>query len=204
MNNQSPIQVSIMGGSTIGRASLALLLASFPGIEVASMDASELPGIIIWDAGSDLPHLPEYPKDASLIVLTDENEITAFPPGVAGLFSKDESAEALAAAVRQIARGQQYLSSSLALSLIRHTGQSKPIERKNLSDREREILGLLAQGLRNKAIAARLYLSVRTIEGHLDKLYAHLDVHSRTEAEPASTWFPHLSPPTATCPDPDL
>ena len=182
MNNQSPIQVSIMSGSTIGRASLALLLASFPGIEVASMDASELPGIIIWDAGSDLSHLPEYPKDASLIVLTDEIEITAFPLGVAGLFSKDESPEALAAAIRQVARGQQYLSSSLALSLIRHAGQFKPIEQRNLSDREREILDLLAQGLSNKAIAARLYLSVRTVEGHLDKLYAHLGIHSRTEA----------------------
>ncbi len=182
MINQSSIQVSIVGGSTIGRASLALLLASFPGIEVAPMDAMERTGIIIWDAGSDFFHLPENPTGASLLVLTDENDITAFPPGVAGLFSKNESPDALAAAIRQVARGQQYLSSDLALSLIRHAGDPKPVDRKNLSDREREILDLLAQGLSNKVIAARLYLSVRTVEGHLDKLYAHLGVHTRTEA----------------------
>lgn len=84
--------------------------------------------------------------------------------------------------VVQVARGQQYLSPSLSISILRHSGQPKPFERGNLTDREQEILGLLAQGLSNKAIAARLYLSVRTIECHLDKLYGHLGVHSRTEA----------------------
>jgi DNA-binding NarL/FixJ family response regulator len=51
-----------------------------------------------------------------------------------------------------------------------------------LTDREREILALLSVGLSNKAIAARLYLSVRTVEGHLASLYTRLGVHSRTEA----------------------
>jgi DNA-binding CsgD family transcriptional regulator len=180
--NQSPIQVSIVGGNPIDRAALTLLLATFPGIEVITNDSSCSPSIIIWDSGSDLSHIPEIPKGASLFVLTNQVEIAAFPPGVAGLFSKEENPDALAAAIRQVARGQHYLSPSLAISMLRSVGQPKNVETKTLSEREWEIFDLLAQGLSNKAIAARLYLSVRTVEGHLDKIYSHLGVHSRTEA----------------------
>jgi two-component system nitrate/nitrite response regulator NarL len=51
-----------------------------------------------------------------------------------------------------------------------------------LTPRERETLALLTKGLSNKEIAARLSLSVRTVEGHLNRLYDKLDVHTRTEA----------------------
>ena len=51
-----------------------------------------------------------------------------------------------------------------------------------LTERERAIVDLLAQGLSNKLIASKLYLSVRTVEGHLANIYLRLGVHSRTEA----------------------
>lgn len=187
MNSQSLIRVSIGGGSAIDRAALAVLIASFPGINVVSSNAQEAPKVFVWDAGCELSRLPVFQPQPQLIllVLTSKTDIDAFPPGVTGLFSKEEPPEALAAAIRQVARGQQYLSPSLAVSILQHTGDqyiTNPSDLKNLSVREREILSLLSQGLSNKAIAARLYISVRTVEGHLDKLYSHLGVHSRTEA----------------------
>lgn len=185
MDSQPIIRVSIGGGNAIDRAGLAALLAYFPGIEVLASGCQDQPTVLIWDAGSDLASLPNPQPPTLLLVLTNKNDVNAFPPGVAGLFFKEESPDALAAAIRQMTRGQQYLSPFLAISILQHIEKnrsSKAIEFENLSTREQEVLELLAEGLSSKAIAARLYLSVRTVEGHLDKVYTHLGVHSRTEA----------------------
>jgi len=58
--------------------------------------------------------------------------------------------------------------------------REQPIE--PLTDREREVLHLLAQGMSNKDIAQKLYVSVRTVEGHLANIYGKLQIKSRTEA----------------------
>jgi DNA-binding NarL/FixJ family response regulator len=107
------------------------------------------------------------------------------PVDVVGIFAKDETPAALGIAIRQISRGQQYLSPQVALALLRRPQEmidSIPADLDSLTQREREILMQLSEGLSNKAIAARLYLSVRTVEGHLANLYSKLNVHSRTEA----------------------
>ncbi len=170
------------------------LVASLPGLRVVDLDADPPPCVIIWDTGVDdlrtLLHLEQGPR---LLLLTSETRLISLPPGIAGLFSKDESPEALGVAIRQVARGEQYISPSLALAILeRHRGEptGAAVEWEALTERERQVLGLLADGLSNKAIAARLYLSVRTIEGHLAQIYASLGVHSRTEA--ALLAYPHF------------
>jgi DNA-binding NarL/FixJ family response regulator len=139
-----------------------------------------------------MPGAPLGPSNQSsntaLLVLATPSECDELPPGATGLFSIDETPEALGVAIRQVARGEQYLSPLLALALLQRslakTGspESQGLPITELTERETEILALLAQGLSNKAIAARLYLSVRTVEGHLANLYSRLGVHSRTEA----------------------
>lgn len=170
------------------------LVASLPGLRVVDLDADPPPCVIIWDTGSDDLHtLPRFALHSSLLLLTSEARPISLPPGIAGLFFKDESPEALGIAVRQVARGEQYLSPSLALAILeRHRGEptGAAVEWESLTERERQVLGLLAAGLSNKAIAARLYLSVRTVEGHLAQIYAGLGVHSRTEA--ALLAYPHF------------
>ena len=132
-----------------------------------------------------MSHLPPILPETALLLLVQDQIPTALPPGAVGLFSKDEAPEALGVAIRQVARGEAYLSPALALALaqrnIEKTGKPA-LEIDTLTEREREVLALLAEGLSNKAIAARLYLSVRTVEGHLASLYPRLGVHSRTEA----------------------
>ena len=105
--------------------------------------------------------------------------------GATGCLSGYITDAELAAAIRQAARGEVTLSSDLAWAYMNHLAGGEPgmAERyESLTAREQEILRFLCQGLSNKAIAQRLFLSVRTVEGHIAHLYRKLDVHSRTEA----------------------
>lgn len=180
------IRVAIKAQHPLDEAGLIALIAALPGLLLVAAEATPPPSVLLCVPGSsgfvDLP--PHAPETALLLITSD----TTQPPllhDVSGLFSRDETQEALAVAIRQVARGQQYLSPSLALALLetRKTEIPHPtIDLSSLTEREQAILTLLAEGLSNKSIAARLYLSVRTVEGHLAGLYAHLGVHSRTEA----------------------
>ncbi len=180
------VTVAVGSRYSIDRAGLAALVGSLPGLSLVAQDSSPPPQVLVWDTGGEgLERLPPLPLETALLLLVQDEVPKAPPPEVAGLFSKDEAPEALGVAIRQVARGEVYLSTSLALALVQRNTEKigKPaVEINTLTEREREVLALLAEGLSNKAIAARLYLSVRTVEGHLASLYTRLSVHSRTEA----------------------
>lgn len=181
----SLITVAVGGRYALDCAGLSTLLERLPGLRVVPKDARPPPHVLVWV--SDAPdEVPPLAPDTAVLLVVGHTPPTALPTGVAGLFSKDEPPEALGLAIRQVARGDQYLSSSLALTLLQQhpkTDSASPqMDLTALTERERDVLRLLGEGLSNKAIAARLYLSVRTVEGHLASLYAHLGVHSRTEA----------------------
>lgn len=188
--SQRIITVSVICQFPLDQAGWVALLARLPGLEVVPFDSSEPPHVLVFDYGkNESNQLPERSPLTALLLLVPGNECPELPTeasrGVLGLFSKNESVEALSIAIRQVARGEAYLSPALALSLLKRkqSRETLPkIELSTLTEREREVLALLAEGLSNKAIAARLYLSVRTVDGHLSNLYARLGVRSRTEA----------------------
>jgi DNA-binding NarL/FixJ family response regulator len=132
--------------------------------------------------------LPLLKSGTKLLLLTETTNEDSLPDTVYGLFSREETISALAIAIRQIARGQQYLSPTLATAILEKRQSRSRLASPQMSvvdeltEREREIVDLLAQGLSNKLIASKLYLSVRTVEGHLANIYLRLGVHSRTEA----------------------
>jgi DNA-binding NarL/FixJ family response regulator len=178
------LTVAVGGHYLIDRVALSALVSSLPGLQRVALDSIPPPRVLVWDAGAgDTAGLPRLPPETALLLLVTVDDYSNLPSGVAGLFLKDETPEALGIAIRQVARGEQYLSPSLALAMLQHQQAESPyLDLSTLTNREREILALLAEGLSNKAIAARLYLSVRTVEGHLASLYTRLGVHSRTEA----------------------
>ncbi len=178
------LTVAVGGHYLIDRVALSALVSSLPGLQLVALDSIPPPRVLVWDAGAgDTAGLPRLPPETALLLLVTVDDYSNLPSGVAGLFLKDETPEALGIAIRQVARGEQYLSPSLALALLQHRHAEAPaVDVSRLTDREREIMTLLAEGMSNKAIAARLYLSVRTVEGHLTNLYTRLGVHSRTEA----------------------
>lgn len=180
------ISVSIGGGTELERAALAALVASLPGLHVVALE--DKPQVLLWQTRTGTDPFPAVPPGISVLLLTDGSDFESLPEEVAGLFSRDEPPAALGPAIRQIARGEQYLSRSLATAVLQKREPQGPLTESQqsvvgaLTDREREILNCLAEGLSNKAIAARLYLSVRTVEGHLANIYSRLGIHSRTEA----------------------
>ena len=188
--NQQNINVCVICRFPLDQAGLEALLARLPGLKIVPFDSSDPTQVLVFDYGnSGASHLPERSPLTALLLLVAGDECPDLQPedsrGVLGLFSKNETAEALSIAIRQLSRGEAYLSPALALSLLqRKQSREDPpeVELSTLTEREREVLGLLAEGLSNKAIAARLYLSVRTVDGHLSNLYARLGVRSRTEA----------------------
>jgi DNA-binding NarL/FixJ family response regulator len=182
------ITVSVGGGQELDRAGLSALIASLPGLRVVPIDKTPPPQVLVWETETATDGLPSVQSDTAILLLTEDAEYESLPETVTGLLSKDEPPAALGIAIRQVAHGEQYISPSLAIAILQKR-QSKPPPTESerlvidsLTDREREILNLLAQGLSNKLIAARLYLSVRTVEGHLANIYLRLGVHSRTEA----------------------
>lgn len=180
------LRVAAVSRHPLEQSALEALVATLPGLEVVAVDAEPPPNVVIWDGVLDasVAAMPAKPGTAIVLLTTGDGAIDV-RPGIAGLVSKDEGPESLAAAIRQVARGEQYLSLALVPAMLAQLGPDRVPATPDLAvltEREHEILALVGQGLSNKAIAARLYLSVRTVEGHLARLYARLGIHTRTEA----------------------
>ena len=182
------ITVSVGGGHELGRAGLAALIAKLPGLRMVPLEKNPPPQVLVWEVRTGADELPSVRSDTAILLITDDADYDSLPKTVTGLLSKDEPPASLGIAIRQVARGEQYLSPTLATTILqKRQSTSVPTESQRsiidiLTEREREILELLAQGLSNKMIAALLYLSVRTVEGHLANIYSRLGVNSRTEA----------------------
>lgn len=182
------ITVSVGGGHELDRAGLAVLIASLPGLRVVPIDKNPPPQVLVWITSRDADQFPLVQTDTVILLLTEGAAYESLPDTITGLLSRDESPATLGIAIRQVARGEQYLSPSLVTAILQKRQaksgltDSETSTINTLTEREREILEYLAQGLSNKLIASRLYLSVRTVEGHLANIYLRLGVHSRTEA----------------------
>ena len=119
-------------------------------------------------------HIVLYTWDATPAFVQGAHEA-----GVSGIFLKSRTAEALVDALEQIVAG-----SELGFDDVEGDPASRHLE---LSDRESEVLALIAQGYTNARIADELYLSVETVKTYVKRLYAKLDVHNRAQAAIAAS-----------------
>ena len=125
--------------------------------------------------------------DTKVLVLTAhedaEHVIPLLEAGALGYLPKTVSLNELLDAIRATNRGESVLPPAVASVVVQHlAGKREPASETDLTDREMEVLCLLAQGLTNRQIAHELDLSTRTVEAHLTHIYTKLDVSSRIEA----------------------
>jgi len=178
------IRVLLKVSSPALRAGLQALLASDKTIKVVndSLKEENEADVIItsaspasfWDSETDSP------SPAGILLLSDD--LPHIPDlkrssGVWGILPSDSSAEELTAAVHALSQGLIVGAPHL---LFKPEGD--PVERGPLTERELEVLGLLARGLANKQIAVELGISEHTVKFHVSSIYTKLDVTNRTEA----------------------
>ncbi len=126
--------------------------------------------------------------EARILVLTsfaeDDKLFPAIKAGASGYLLKDTLPNELLAAIRAVYRGESSLHPSIALKVLRelHPPPRKEMDDVLLTERETEVLKLIAQGFSNLEIAAKLVLSERTVHSHVNHILAKLHLASRTQA----------------------
>jgi two-component system, NarL family, response regulator LiaR len=172
----------IAGEATSGEAAIGLTLELEPDVVVMDL---HMPGISGVEATR---RLSERGSSARILVLTvstaDADIVEAMVAGACGYLLKDTAPVQIAAGVRAAAAGESMLSAPVAAQLIdRARGAPRaPPDAVDLSEREIEVLRLIAQGRDNAQIAERLLISPTTAKNHVSNILAKLGVKSRVQA----------------------
>jgi two-component system NarL family response regulator len=202
-----PIRVLVVDDQELFRRGLTMLLGVEEGIEVvgeagdgvrgADLAISSAPDVVLLDvrmpkqSGIDTcVQIKEALPTTKIIMLTMSDEeadlYEAVKSGASGYLLKDSSIEEVAQGIRVVADGQSLISPSMAAKLIdEFKTMSKP-ERNGpalkLTERELEVLRLVAKGLSNREVANQLRISENTVKNHVRNMLEKLQLHSRMEA----------------------
>jgi NarL family two-component system response regulator LiaR len=197
-----PIRVMLVDDHTMVRRGLATFLKVFDDLELAGeaangedaiqLCAQVLPDVVLMDmVMPDMDGVTatrvirqQFPE-VQVIALTSFKEKglvqDALQAGAIGYLLKDVSADTLAQAIRAAHAGRATLSQEAAQALV-HAATQPPVPGYDLTERERDVLALMVEGLNNTQIADRLVVSPSTIKSHVSHILAKLGVASRTEA----------------------
>ena len=172
-------EFEVAGEAANGREAVDRAAALRPDVVLMDLRMPELDGV------SAIRALAQRGVTARVLVLTtydtDTDVVPAIEAGATGYLLKDSPPEELLRGVRAAARGEAVLSPSVATRLLGQVRQPAR-DREPLSQRELDILGLIAQGCSNREAAARLYISEATVKTHVLHIYAKLGVNDRAAA----------------------
>lgn len=202
MTAERRIRVMVVDDHEMIREGLAFLLSNFPDLELVGEAANGLqaiercgelhPDVVLMDimmpkmsgiaAATAIHHT--YP-DIKVITLTGSDDeslvMQAVKAGTIGFLNKATPIKEIAAAIRKAQDSTPSMSSEALRALI-HASQDKTTLNTHLSERELDVLKLLAKGKNNAEIAEQLVISTATVKYHVSKVLSKLGVRSRTEA----------------------
>jgi two-component system, NarL family, nitrate/nitrite response regulator NarL len=203
------IRVMLIEDHAVVRAGLRLLLESRPGLMVVgeaanqadalALAAREQPDIILLDLdlgaenGLDLlPKLRAVADQARVLVLTGMRDVQghrlAIRRGARGLVLKEQAPEVLLKAITKVHAGEIWLDHAMLANVLDEiaVGETKPVNAEAariamLTERERDVIALVGEGLKNKQIGGRLSITETTVGHHLTSIFTKLGVESRLE-----------------------
>jgi DNA-binding NarL/FixJ family response regulator len=204
------VRILLVDDHEVMRSGLRLLIESHPDLQVVSEATAagttliaaqrDQPDVILLDLdlgnenGLDLiPELRKVTPGSRILVLTGVKDPAihkqAVRLGAVGLVLKGHSTTVLVQAIRQVFAGQAWLDPSLVASVVTELSRSfeesggtpDAVKIRSLTEREREVITLICEGLQNKTIAQRLAISDTTVRHHLTSIFAKLDLENRLE-----------------------
>ncbi len=205
-----PIRVLVVDDHALFRRGLQMVLEQEPDIEVVGeagdgaeavlLAAEMLPDIVLMDVrmpkrgGIDAcTAIHETVPSAKIIMLTISDEeadlYEAIKAGAMGYLLKEISIEEVASAIRAVHGGQSLISPSMAsklltefASMIKKSDDRQQVPTPRLTEREMDVLKLVAKGMNNRDIAKQLFISENTVKNHIRNILEKLQLHSRMEA----------------------
>jgi len=178
---------------------MKVVVEAADGVQAVNFYSIEKPDVVLMDINmpqiNGLQALEEIKKahpDAKIIMLTIHQEreylFQSLRLGAGGYILKDADGAVLVEAIRKVYEGEAYIQPTMAKELIvefkRFTMREESNERKYniLSDRELDVLKLIAKGKVNKDIAKTLFISEKTVKNHISNIFKKLNVKDRTQA----------------------
>jgi DNA-binding NarL/FixJ family response regulator len=203
----APITVALIEDNRLVREGITSLLNQWPDLEVVftneSSDVSKLaeaqPQVILLDIGlrkGDSLRIAEQVRldfpDAKVIVMdlmpVHEDIAEFVNAGVSGFIMKDATLEDLVSAIRTVASGAKVLPPAMISSLFSQIARDaitrapdRALEAVRMTPRERQVINLIAEGLSNKEIAARLNIATHTVKSHVRNVMEKLTLHTRLQ-----------------------
>lgn len=211
MQKEDIMKILIVDDHAVVRTGLRMILESQSDMDIvgeasnrtetlAFADSKNFVDIVLLDVDMDsdngvdlLPELRDAFPDARFIILTGVRDVAvhtrALQLGASGLVRKEKAAEDLTKAIRRVHLGELWFDRNImgnALSKLRHSANLKDSDPEiakigTLTERERQVIVLIGQGLKNKDIATRLFISETTVRHHLTSIFDKLGVSDRLE-----------------------
>src|SRR6478672_3486903 len=181
--------IQIVGEASDGREVLQVVQDTEPDVVILDLRMPKLDGL------SALQALQQFNKRARIIILTaseDKNEfVQAMNLGCSGIVLKQTAPELIVKSIRKVHSGEIWLDSHTTAAVMRQFAAPSDVlpggsagkgrERSPLSQREREIVGLVAQGYKNREMAEKMFISEQTVKNHLHNIFDKLGVSDRLE-----------------------
>jgi NarL family two-component system response regulator LiaR len=172
--------ITVVGEAADGEEAVAKALELLPDVVLMDLVLPKVGGV------EAIRRIRDESPSTRIIVLTsfaeDEQVFPSIKAGAAGYLLKDVEPTAIAEAIRTVHRGEALLHPAVAARLMREVAEERPSAEERLTERELDVLRLLARGLPNKLIARELVVSEKTVKTHVSNILAKLHLADRTQA----------------------